>query len=508
MTAEDLMLGMASVTQVTDAFSRQLGLEKMLLASPTTTNNIADDGDNSDDGGSGDGVSSLRLLATGRKLDCFARTVKRAWLDDQFGPSKDYLESVVKAFMQKFQESELQYSEELMELLLLIFANYKNNKGSPSLCGNLPHPDEFCHLSFRYGLSLSSQQNTVDGDNSSSETISAIAESPSAPFLRVRVFPQHNDVGLRLWEAGAVLAEYLMAKPSLVRNKKVLELGSGVGLTALVVAVCGAKSVYGTDYSQAALENMNYNFTVNLQWIVEQRRQQEHHQQDNNENNGSIPRNDARNTIIRAGFLEWAAASTASFGDRDEENDCENNANKRNNISNSSNYNDDDDNNYNNNNRIGILADSAKALLEADILLAADVCYNKNDIPDLIQVVHQFLVKEDKTRQQRRQQQQQQSRITGAPTIATKQKQKVAIFGTILRNRSAFALFQNELKSRNIQSRVLLSPSNDDDELRSLANYNNDPPLIFPTSFVQPRSDVQIVMLTLDETTSRQGLTD
>jgi hypothetical protein len=53
--------------------------------------------------------------------------------------------------------------------------------------------------------------------------------------LAVRTGPFHNDVGLRMWEAGYFLAEFLVKNPHLVADKSVIELGSGVGLTGLVI---------------------------------------------------------------------------------------------------------------------------------------------------------------------------------------------------------------------------------------------------------------------------------
>lgn len=42
-------------------------------------------------------------------------------------------------------------------------------------------------------------------------------------------FPHGLD-GLRLWEAGIILARYIVHNNSLFKGKKVLELGGGVGI--------------------------------------------------------------------------------------------------------------------------------------------------------------------------------------------------------------------------------------------------------------------------------------
>jgi predicted nicotinamide N-methyase len=95
-----------------------------------------------------------------------------------------------------------------------------------------------------------------------------VGSDTSNHHLKIRVFPQHNDVALKVWEAGACLAEYLMAYPDMVANKRVIELGAGVGLTGLVMAACCQPiSVYMTDYSATCLENMNHNIAINQKWI-------------------------------------------------------------------------------------------------------------------------------------------------------------------------------------------------------------------------------------------------
>jgi predicted nicotinamide N-methyase len=76
-------------------------------------------------------------------------------------------------------------------------------------------------------------------------------------------------VSLRLWEAGGVLAEYLLTHPHHVNGKVVLETGAGVGLTGLVAArYCGATGVLMTDYSVECLLNLAHNIAVNEKWLA------------------------------------------------------------------------------------------------------------------------------------------------------------------------------------------------------------------------------------------------
>ena len=89
-----------------------------------------------------------------------------------------------------------------------------------------------------------------------------------SPPLAIRVFPQHNDVSLRIWEANCFLIEYIFAHPELVEKKSFLELGAGCGMLGLVFVGClQAKKAVVTDYSNECLENMLHNVEINERWL-------------------------------------------------------------------------------------------------------------------------------------------------------------------------------------------------------------------------------------------------
>lgn len=102
-------------------------------------------------------------------------------------------------------------------------------------------------------------------------------------------------------------------------------------------------------------------------------------------------------------------------------------------------------------------ADSIEALSKADVLLAADVIYDVNSIPDLIATVSKFL----------------SQTIMHSDGI----DERVAIFASTYRNENTFALFEKELEEKNI---VFVYHS-----LEDLPN-------IFPCYFNQPRSDIRV----------------
>ncbi len=171
----------------------------------------------------------------------FARLVQSAWDDNKFGPSKTYLKKLVHRFVRSIDRDVV--DDDLVRLI------------HKSLCTglvDLPNGEEACHLSFR-----------IPSKRLDDNKMCALCD------VRIRIFPQHNDVALKLWEAGACLAEYFLAFPLCVSGKSIVELGSGVGLTGIISAACNAREVHFTDYSHAWLDNIRYNININNCWVQE-----------------------------------------------------------------------------------------------------------------------------------------------------------------------------------------------------------------------------------------------
>ncbi|XP_012527676.1 methyltransferase-like protein 22 isoform X2 [Monomorium pharaonis] len=76
-----------------------------------------------------------------------------------------------------------------------------------------------------------------------------------------------NLVGLQVWRAALLLADYILSHPDLFRNKIILELGSGVGLTSIVASYL-AKEVICTDINVGGiLKLIERNFLRNRTYI-------------------------------------------------------------------------------------------------------------------------------------------------------------------------------------------------------------------------------------------------
>ncbi len=145
----------------------------------------------------------------------------------------------------------------------------------------------------------------------------------------VRISPFHNDVGLRVWEAGYFLAEYICSNPGILTGHTVMEMGAGCGLTGIVAAaVSKAKSMLLTDYTDPVLSNMRFNVEINKDAYLA-----------NSE------------TTIDVDFLDWCQVAEA------------------------------------NNESSPLL----QRLASIDVILAADVIYDVTVVPQLVTTVRKFM---------------------------------------------------------------------------------------------------------------------
>jgi hypothetical protein len=209
----------------------------------------------------------------------FSNLIQKHWCS-KYGPSRRYLKSLIRRYISRIEAlqvapdsttSSLELSDELMEAMAFSIMSptdsFKDRLKSSVYFAHVD-PNEWGYVSFHVPSTTRRVENeeVITGKVTESTT--------DAISLKIRVFPQNNDVGvMKVWESGACLAEYLMDQPHLVSGKRVVELGAGVGFTGLIASgACGAAHVQMTDYTNTTLENLRHNIKINHQWLQEQRR--------------------------------------------------------------------------------------------------------------------------------------------------------------------------------------------------------------------------------------------
>eukprot|EP00537_Pseudo-nitzschia_pungens_P016617 CAMPEP_0172412476 /NCGR_PEP_ID=MMETSP1061-20121228/77930_1 /TAXON_ID=37318 /ORGANISM="Pseudo-nitzschia pungens, Strain cf. pungens" /LENGTH=380 /DNA_ID=CAMNT_0013148717 /DNA_START=107 /DNA_END=1249 /DNA_ORIENTATION=- len=108
--------------------------------------------------------------------------------------------------------------------------------------------------------------------------------------LRIHGYKTSSDevwqsTGLTLWKASKYLCDYMVSHAVELKNKRVLELGAGLGLNGLLAHRLGARSVVITDGDSDAMVALRKNIAVN-------QRQRPPHNNDNDDNDNNNNNND------------------------------------------------------------------------------------------------------------------------------------------------------------------------------------------------------------------------
>jgi predicted nicotinamide N-methyase len=75
--------------------------------------------------------------------------------------------------------------------------------------------------------------------------------------------PQPPPFWAFVWPGSAALARYILDTPAVVRDKRVLDFGSGSGLAAIAAALCGAAEVIACDLDPLATVAQGLNANLN-----------------------------------------------------------------------------------------------------------------------------------------------------------------------------------------------------------------------------------------------------
>jgi predicted nicotinamide N-methyase len=311
--------------------------------------------------------------------------------------------------------------------------------------------------------------------------------------LRFRTYPYHNDVSLRLWEAGTVLAELLASNQqisNLVRGRRVVELGSGgIGLAGFAALCCAHAAHYTfTDFSTLAILNLRHNLELNRHAIVDA-------------SSWECLCYDWNDAVHYSGQEGEALPSSAIIGGG----------------------------------AVPATCSPVAHISAATVLLAADVAYDDDAIPGLVETFRLFFRSGTRagstgsasvpSPRSCDDDQYGKARITtvsqcvdtvnrsisvGAVTdtnTISSNEDKVAILAVTRRRQSTFDALMRRLRNRLLEDACagmmvaveleqVLGPSDDDgNHARARSCPAPSPPVLFPTHFVQPRSDVAVFLL-------------
>ncbi|XP_018370565.1 PREDICTED: methyltransferase-like protein 22 isoform X2 [Trachymyrmex cornetzi] len=124
---------------------------------------------------------------------------------------------------------------------------------------------EFTFKCPSYMIETESTAETLNYD--SDDDLDVDRDKEGVILIEHSVSTELNLVGLQVWRAALLLADYILSHQDLFRNQIILELGSGVGLTSIVASYL-AKEVICTDINVGDILNLiERNFLRNYTYI-------------------------------------------------------------------------------------------------------------------------------------------------------------------------------------------------------------------------------------------------
>jgi Lysine methyltransferase len=420
-----------------------------------------------------DSSASSALLQLEREQDSFSSVMERIWSDVR-RPSDRYLCHLLQSYLKISGTAggDVEMVVHSDRLANLLYTKVLKGCEDPNA---LPDPNEYCflacnYLAMRQTLRQYERSNAVEDKGLQQQQVGCDVESDSN--LLIRIFPYHNDVALRLWESGAVLGEFLLHNAAqYIQHQRIVELGAGVGLTGLLLLTMGQTPlappigedlrpahVTLTDFTSLALDNLRYNIHLNQSKILHQYRgmfDTGRSSEINCEPSKAVYPSSTLESIVQVEYLEW---KEYGYG-RDRMGSTEG---ADENLSPAVQCCPDPR-----------MISTICALDQADLLIAADVAYDQDDIPGLARTVHRFLSSSDCPGQN--------ENVGTLPRF-----RKMALFATAIRNQETFALLEKSLADLGVSSSVVAS-GRDCEAL----------PRLVHTRFLQSRKDVRICSLEL-----------
>ncbi|KAG5459767.1 MAG: hypothetical protein BJ554DRAFT_8277 [Olpidium bornovanus] len=168
-------------------------------------------------------------------------------LSVMFPLSPHYTLAFLKRFIALVEESGVEVSERLLTTYvdLLLKTPRRPEEGGPPLS---PCYRTYCLTAPGRGYPVAERK---------PRTVDAMVLKES------QLSVERGTTGLVTWKAALRLSEHILLNPFVVKGKRVLELGSGMGLAGFVCSYAGAKNVRLTDVHPAVIHGLRENAKIN-----------------------------------------------------------------------------------------------------------------------------------------------------------------------------------------------------------------------------------------------------
>ncbi|KAF0306305.1 Protein-lysine N-methyltransferase EEF2KMT [Amphibalanus amphitrite] len=124
---------------------------------------------------------------------------------------------------------------------------------------------EVPELAYRLHSQLSSSPRAASTDG---HVVYQLTPTVAVPVWENRCLLAADTTGLRTWQAGKALLDWYMLRPDGLKDRRVLELGAGLGLTGLALCrLCQPKSYIITDGHPLVVQMLKYNVNKTLELV-------------------------------------------------------------------------------------------------------------------------------------------------------------------------------------------------------------------------------------------------
>ncbi|KAL0842229.1 hypothetical protein ABMA28_014387 [Loxostege sticticalis] len=191
--------------------------------------------------------------------------------------------NIISTLIRKFYRGSLDYSIDSQDLLQITWSKqeeFLNATVKNPLIKRYPVKSEFGRLFFKKLLTLLEGSQEVHDDiyenlctfmNTSPENFCYRHYIIGDGLNNIITLKETNNMvvngttGLRTWEAGIMLADWALCNMDLIEKKKVLELGSGVGLAGITIAkFCQPQHITLSDCHNDVLNALEENVAINF----------------------------------------------------------------------------------------------------------------------------------------------------------------------------------------------------------------------------------------------------